>query len=383
MESRLRVLVVSDISVNPAESYSQVHVCQILRQLLAAGQDVSYAYLQGQSFAHSAAVTDMAQAQGLQLLGLQSVATLTAAHYEVLYLTHLWRPKYLQQGISLAQTWRYRGAARPAIVYDSHDCLYKGVAPLLPTSAGAALIAAEMQMRALADVSVLISDRERSDAITHFGLDPARVRVLSPVADLWPAGFLRPHRQRQDLCFVGFPHRSNVQALHYFLQAVFPRILQQRPRMRLKIMGSNTQLLRLDFPDTITRQISVLGHVSDLAEAMSHCRMLVAPILEGAGVKGKILESLACGTPVVCTSKAVEGMPVSDGNELLTADDPDAFCAKVLQLDEDEALWTSLQQRGRSLIESRYSAVRLSDELRDLLTAINQFNAAFKQDVPS
>lgn len=372
----MRVLVVSDISVNPAESYSQVHVCQILRQLLAAGHDVAYAYLQGERYAYSAAVGEMFQRLGLKFLGLQSTQALAAAQTDVLYLTHLWQLGTLQQGIALAEAWRHHGAGHPAIVYDSHDCLYKAVAPFLPATAATALIAAEARMRALADVSVLISDRERSDAIARFGLDPDRVRVLSPAVDLYPRGFTRPFSQREGLCFVGFPHPSNVQALQYFLREVFPLILRQRPGLHLKIIGSGTHLLKLAFPEAITRQLSVLGYVPDLADAMSRCQMLVAPILEGAGVKGKILESMARGTPVVCTSKAVEGMTVSDGNQLLTADDPESFCAKVLQLDEDEALWSGLQQRGRSLIESRYAPDSLTREMQGLLAVIGRSGAA-------
>lgn len=367
-----RVLVLSDIPVNPQESFSQVCVWQRLRQLLRGGHRVSYAaLLSPPGAAHAREVIALAQHEGLDLPATVPLAALRAGAYDVLYLTHLWRTPTLTLGARLAASLRALDR-RPAVVYDSHDCLFKGVAPFMSPADAATLIAAERDLRALADCSVLISETERQDAIARFGLTAARTHVLSPVAELQTSALAIPHSERRDLCFVGFPHASNLEALRYFLSDVFPRLLQRRPSLRLHLMGSGLQRLRLQLPEAVTQQVDVHGYVPALAQAVGQCRLQVAPIRQGAGIKGKVLESMACGTPVVGTAKAFEGMPVQDGVQALHAETPEQFCDQILRAYDGEALWTSLQRAGAELVQSRYAVSVLASELDALMRAVGR-----------
>ena len=76
---------------------------------------------------------------------------------------------------------------------------------------------------------------------------------------------------------------------------------------------------------------------------MDGCRIAVAPLRYGAGVKGKINLSMAHGQPVVATTCAVEGMHLDDGDDVLVADDAPAFAAQIVRLHEDARLWNRLQ----------------------------------------
>ena len=73
----------------------------------------------------------------------------------------------------------------------------------------------------------------------------------------------------------------------------------------------------------------VHGHVPDIAPYMDGCRIAVAPLRYGAGVKGKVNLSMAHGQPVVATPCAVEGMHLVDGDDVLVADDAEAFADAV------------------------------------------------------
>src|SRR3546814_5574803 len=82
---------------------------------------------------------------------------------------------------------------------------------------------------------------------------------------------------------------------------------------------------------------------------MDGCRVAVAPLRYGAGVKGKVNLSMAHGQPVVSTPCAVEGMHLRDGHDVLVADDAAAFADAVVRLHEDEALWTRSEEHTSEL----------------------------------
>ena len=82
---------------------------------------------------------------------------------------------------------------------------------------------------------------------------------------------------------------------------------------------------------------------------------MIAPLRFGAGVKGKITQSLSRGLPIVATSVAVDGMELCTGENVLVADTPEAFAAGVERLYRDEELWTRLSHGGREVARRLYS----------------------------
>jgi glycosyltransferase involved in cell wall biosynthesis len=99
--------------------------------------------------------------------------------------------------------------------------------------------------------------------------------------------------------------------------------------------------------------VIVTGFVPDVAPYFRRCRLSVAPLRYGAGVKGKINMSLSHGVPVVATSLAVEGMYL-DG-EALVADDAAAFADAVARLYGDEATWSRMSDAGLAHTQQHFS----------------------------
>ena len=111
------------------------------------------------------------------------------------------------------------------------------------------------------------------------------------------------------------------------------------------------------------------GHVPDLDPYMDGARLAVAPLRYGAGVKGKVNLSMAHGQPVVATACAVEGMHLRDGEDVLVADDPDAFAGAVLRAYDDAALWQHLADNGLRNVQAHFSLDAARDVVRrQLLT---------------
>src|SRR5690606_23116533 len=101
--------------------------------------------------------------------------------------------------------------------------------------------------------------------------------------------------------------------------------------------------------------VTVHGHVPDIAPYMDGCRVALAPLRYGAGVKGKVNLSMAHGQPVVATSCAIEGMHARDGHDVLVADDADAFADAVVRLYGDQVLWTRLAAGGLENVARHFS----------------------------
>jgi glycosyltransferase involved in cell wall biosynthesis len=101
--------------------------------------------------------------------------------------------------------------------------------------------------------------------------------------------------------------------------------------------------------------VVVHGYVEDIAPYMDGCRVSVAPLRYGAGVKGKVNMAMSYGLPVVATPVAVEGMHVVDGEDVLVAADPLAFADAVVRASSDESLWNHLSARGIANVDRHFS----------------------------
>jgi hypothetical protein len=99
----------------------------------------------------------------------------------------------------------------------------------------------------------------------------------------------------------------------------------------------------------------VLGHVPQLGEVFDRVRLTVAPLRFGAGVKGKVLDSLGAGVPCVMSPIAAEGIALPEALSSTVVPDAEAFARQILRLHQDAAPAATLAQAGRELIRERYS----------------------------
>jgi len=225
----------------------------------------------------------------------------------------------------------------------------------------------ELDMIARSDATLVVSEIER--AILAQDTPQARVEVLSNLHRV--AGPGQPFAQRRDLVFVGgFRHPPNVDAVRWFVVDIFPKIRARLPDVRFHCIGD-------EVPDAIAALaaqpgVQVHGYVADIDPYMDGARIALAPLRYGAGVKGKINLSMAHGQPVVATSCAVEGMHLRAGEDVLVADDSDAFADAVVRLYRDPMLWQQLADCGRRNVERHFSLDAGRAVVRQVLLARQQ-----------
>jgi glycosyltransferase involved in cell wall biosynthesis len=102
-----------------------------------------------------------------------------------------------------------------------------------------------------------------------------------------------------------------------------------------------------------TDDVVFTGRLPDVRPTVADSRVAIVPLRLGGGTRVKVLQAMALGTPVVSTSKGVEGLDLEPDVDVLVADEPEAFAARVVSLLEDDALQTRLSARGRSVAEAR------------------------------
>ncbi|MFL6592598.1 MAG: glycosyltransferase, partial [Luteimonas sp.] len=107
----------------------------------------------------------------------------------------------------------------------------------------------------------------------------------------------------------------------------------------------------------------------DIDPYMDGCRVAVAPLRYGAGVKGKVNLSMAHGQPVVATPCAVEGMHLVDDRDVLVGDDAEAFASQVVRLYTDAALWQRLSDAGLENVHRHFSMDSARDTVRRVFLA--------------
>jgi GT2 family glycosyltransferase len=209
---------------------------------------------------------------------------------------------------------------------------------------------AELGVIADSDVTVVVSETER--ALLERDAPQASVEVLSNLHQLAGPGLA--FGQRRDLVFVGgFRHPPNIDAVRWFVHEVFPLVRRRLPDIRFHCIGSHAPAA-IEALATLPGVI-IHGHVPDITPYMDGCRIAVAPLRYGAGVKGKVNLSMAHGQPVVATRCAAEGMHLVDGHDVLLADTAEAFAAAILRLHDDATLWNALSANGLDNVARHFS----------------------------
>lgn len=209
--------------------------------------------------------------------------------------------------------------------------------------------AQEQKLIRASDATLVVSPVEQE--LLARELPQARVEILSNVHEVF--GCRRAFAERKDLVFVGsFQHPPNEDAVAWFARDILPRLRAALPGLRLHVIGQPVPQALREFA---AEDFILHGFVADLEPYMDGCRISVAPLRYGAGVKGKVNMAMSYGLPVVATPAAVEGMHVQAGSDVLVAADAEAYAAAVVQLYGDETLWNTLSANGLANVERHFS----------------------------
>jgi glycosyltransferase involved in cell wall biosynthesis len=187
-----------------------------------------------------------------------------------------------------------------------------------------------------------VAVRSADVVITHSNNEADLLRAAVSGANVHVLAWSVPTRprtvefaKRAGVAFIGgYEHPPNVDAARWLMDEIMPLVQLQNPEIECLLVGSN-------MPDDLLRMsrkgIVPVGYIKDLKEIFDRVRLTVAPLRYGAGLKGKVIESLAAGLPCVCTSIAAEGFALPELLADHVADEPKVLAQLICHLHESSA----------------------------------------------
>jgi GT2 family glycosyltransferase/glycosyltransferase involved in cell wall biosynthesis len=228
----------------------------------------------------------------------------------------------------------------------------------------------ELAVMRKVDLVLTYTDIEKTVIQSH-NLDATKIARCPWVTDTLTdiPGF----RDRKDIAFLGgFNHPPNMEAVEWFLSNVMPLIRKSLPEVTFRIYGSSIPEKLHDLASN-EPGVCVHGWVPALSDALDNCRMFVAPLQSGAGIKGKVIEALARGVPSVLSSIASEGINIHNGSDGIVAGSPASWADSILSIYNDQRAWESMSRNAQRFADASFGFSTGVLQMRAALTEAGLF----------
>ncbi|MEA3638341.1 MAG: glycosyltransferase [Lamprobacter sp.] len=360
-----RVLWIEACMLTPDQDSGSLRTWRLLQLIRALGCKVTF---MADNLQATAPYADQLRQAGIEVQSAPHTSSVSqyldteGAHQDVIVLCrHYIAIRYIDQV--------RRVAPQARLIFDTIDLHYlrlrrQAELDQNPSTRAAADLAyrEELSIAERSDMTLVVSGIEAGELARE--LPGVRVEILSNVHD--PLDEVAPAAGRQHILFVGgFQHPPNIDAVEFYAREIWPVFREDHPNVRTYIVGSRMpmELRRLGE----AAGLDMLGYVADLQPLLAGCRLSVTPLRYGAGVKGKVNQSLAAGLPLVATAIAIEGMALEHERDVLVAEEPAKLVAAMSRLYADDRLWHRLSENGRQRIREQFSSEVARAGLRRIL----------------
>ncbi len=216
------------------------------------------------------------------------------------------------------------------------------------------------------DLCILNSDEDYESLVRVWPSE--RIRVITNGLDPtdYPLGLAEPVAGR--MVYPGsVEYPPNRDAVAWFIESCLPAIRREVPEAHLIVTGPVPE----DGSEPRGEGVSYSGYLDDVKPMIASAWLNVIPLRLGAGgARFKVLESLALGTPMVSTAIGFEGLAVSDGENILQAEDAPTITRRCIEVLQSPELRQRIASGGRSLFERRYTWDILGGEIRAEFAAL-------------
>jgi glycosyltransferase involved in cell wall biosynthesis len=361
------VLVIDAYTPEPDQDSGSLRLRYLMDCFQALGYGVTF---MADNRAHAGRYTSALQASGIEVIydpWVESLQNLFAERGEAFDFIMISRHYIASRYLSLLK----RYCPGVPFIFDTVDLHYLREERLAELEQSASLEhtaaqtkRSELAVIARADATLVVSPVEQ--AVLKEAMPEARVHVISNVHEV--VGSRRPFAERKDLFFVGgYQHPPNIDAARWFVGEIWPRVREALPDVTFHLIGSKA-------PDQVKalhgNGVHFHGFVENLEPWLDGCRIAVAPLRYGAGIKGKVNISMSRGQPVVATPMAVEGMFAKAGRDVIIAETAEEFAAAVVRLYRDEELWNRVSANGVENVRRYFSVETARLNLRQLLESL-------------
>jgi glycosyltransferase involved in cell wall biosynthesis len=217
-----------------------------------------------------------------------------------------------------------------------------------------------------ADALLAVSDKER-DLLSDFLGE--RAFTLPLVEDVPRSP--HPLSGRRGMVFVGnFRHLPNREAVEHLCRDILPQLDPQLvDRHPLTVLGNWLDHIRLDV-EPVCPGTNLVGWVPSVRPYLERARLAVVPLRYGAGVKGKVVQSMMGYTPVVTTPIGAEGLDLIQGEQALIGSDAADLAAGITRLLTDDDLWHRLARQGADHVDARFRPEVVGPQFHEIVERV-------------
>ena len=287
---------------------------------------------------------------------VKHILTLEVGSWDIIHIEHL---RGAQYGISIQTECPHINSVSP-IIWDSVDnitLLFEQAAHTSRSGFGKWVTRFELPRtrRFERDIAgrfnrLLVTSPVDRQAFEWLGVDPNTITVLSNGVDLEYFSPTDLARQPRQIVFSGkLSYHANITAALYLVQEIMPQVWSQIPEAEVILVGKDPPGELLHIAQNEPR-VKVTGYVPDIRPYLHEASLAVAPLLYGAGIQNKVLEAMACGTPVVANSQAVSAISPIPGEDILVEDTTAGLAEAIIKLLNDPALGAEIGRNGRRYV---------------------------------
>lgn len=170
--------------------------------------------------------------------------------------------------------------------------------------------------------------------------------------------FSNDSTKKYDLIFVGSDNIFNIKSLNWFFENVYPLLPEN---LNIIIIG------RVCCHIEKIKKIEYLEFVENLDEYYVQSRIAICPMLEGTGIKIKVIEALSYALPVVGTERAIDGFQSKSANGCLVNDAPEIFKDNIMALLHNESYYKSIKSQGKEYFDDNFSEEKAVEKWKNIL----------------
>ena len=337
--TKKKILIIDDTIPEPDKDSGSVRLSEIIKILNDFGHQVVFLPDDGKK---KEKYTELLTRNGIEVLhkypNRKGMLAMVMRQLDTIDLIWICKPNNYSAFSNLA-------TSKQKVIYDTIDLHFLRMsreADLLQSEelkqAAEEMKAKEMEFARKSELTIAITNDEK-EIINNEGIEKVMVvpNIHETVSD---TSSFKPFNERSGLLFIGgYIHKPNVDAAKWLVKEIMPIVWQKSPSLTLTLLGSNPneEVLSLQ-----SEKVIVPGYIEDVSAYFNESKLFVAPLRFGAGMKGKIGQSLSYGLPIVTTPIGAEGMSLQPNRHYLLATTTEEFAQQILALNENEELWSQL-----------------------------------------